>query len=64
LVFGIAGMVKNLQLTKNISWGFAAITMFFLILGNKQNNILSATAFVLIILGIIFSYLQDKMAKK
>ena len=56
--------VKNLQLAKNISWGFAAIAMFFLILGNKQNNAISATALVLILLGILFSYLQDKKAKK
>ncbi len=54
---------KNLRLAKNISWGFAAITMFFLVLGNKQNNSLSAIAFVLIILGILFSYLQDNKAK-
>jgi hypothetical protein len=52
--------VKNLKLAKNISWGLASISMFFLLLGNKQNNILSATAFVFIVLGIIFSYLQDK----
>lgn len=55
--------VKKLRLAKNICWGLASIAMFFLILGNKQNNVLSATAFVLIILGIVFSYLQDKKTK-
>ena len=55
---------KQLQLAKNVSWGLAAIAMFVLVLGNKQNNILSATAFVLIISGIVFSYLQDYRAKK
>lgn len=51
---------QNLQLAKNISWGLASVTMFFLILGNKQNNLLNAATFVLILLGIFFSYLQDK----
>lgn len=55
--------VKSLRLAKNICWGLASIAMFFLILGNKQNSVLSATAFVLIILGIVFSYLQDKKTK-
>jgi len=55
---------KQLQLAKNVSWSLAAIAMFFLILGNRQNNMLSATAFVLIILGIVFSYVQDHSAKK
>ncbi|HSX29185.1 MAG TPA: hypothetical protein VLE73_01345 [Candidatus Saccharimonadales bacterium] len=56
--------IKNLQLAKNISWALAAVTMFFLVLGNKQNNLLNAATFVLIITGIIFSVLQDKQHKR
>jgi len=56
--------VNQLQPAKNISWTLAAIAMFILILGNKQKNILSAAAFVLIISGIVFSYLQDHRTKK
>lgn len=56
--------VKNLQLAKNISWGLASVTMFFLILGNKQNNLLNAATFIFIVLGILFSFLQDNKAKK
>jgi len=56
--------IKNFQLAKNISWSLAAVTMFFLILGDKQNNILNAATFVLIVAGIIFSALQDKKRKK
>jgi hypothetical protein len=55
---------KALQIGRNIAWGLASIAMFFLILGDKQNNILSATAFTLIVLGILFSYLRDKKLKK
>jgi len=54
--------VKQLQLVKNISWGLAAVAMFFLILGNRQNNILVA-ALILIVSGIVFSYLQDHLVK-
>ncbi|HSX07200.1 MAG TPA: hypothetical protein VLG92_05780 [Candidatus Saccharimonadia bacterium] len=55
---------KNLQVAKNISWGLAFVTMFFLILGNKQNNVLNAATFVLIVVGVVFSVLQDKKQKK
>jgi hypothetical protein len=51
---------KKLRLAKNISWGLAAVTMFLLILGDKQNNFLNAATFILIVAGIIFSILQDK----
>lgn len=53
---------RKLKLARNICWYGAGIAMILLILGNKQNNMLSATAFVLIILGILFSHLADKKA--
>lgn len=51
---------KNFKLLKNVCWILAAICMFFLILGNTKNNLLSLTAFVFIILGIVFNVLEDR----
>jgi len=51
---------KNLRVLKNVCWVFAAISMFFLILGDAQNNALSLTAFVLIIAGIAFNAIEDR----
>jgi hypothetical protein len=51
---------KNLRLAKNICWVVAGISMFFLILGNTKNNPLSVTAFIFIVTGIMFNYLEDK----
>jgi hypothetical protein len=59
-MYTIGMNVKNLRLAKNICWALGAVSMFFLILGDKQNNTLNVLTFVLIIAGIVFSVLQDK----
>jgi len=51
---------KNFKLLKNVCWVLAAISMFFLKLGDAQNNALSLTAFVLIIAGIAFNAIEDR----
>ncbi len=51
---------KNLRLAKNACWLVAALSMFFLVLGNTQNNLLSLTAFVFIISGIALNALEDR----
>ncbi len=55
--------VKNLRLAKNACWTVASITFFFLILGDTKNNLLNLITFTLIILGIVFSALQDKKSE-
>jgi multidrug transporter EmrE-like cation transporter len=55
--------VKNLQRAKYVAWGLACVAIFPLFVSNEKHNFLTAASFILIIAGIIFSYLHDKKQK-